>query len=248
MSPTNASFDTLREAIQSLWSADEGKNVVITDEPEMLVLKLPSDIAAFSLFNSHPDEVFQRTYNGFKQLYRQNSREWDQRTLSFVLCRSSEEEKDDRFYAALEQDPLFCRKYVIRSLADSDRQRDELLRLPFLPLRGSDGGALQRPQSAQDLLQAAGLSASLARNLVEAGVRSPERIAADLREGKEQLPSAISAPRPGHLTLSRPRASSRLVSVTVEGFRVYRDKQTFALDAPVIVLYGPNLEFRGFSL
>lgn len=240
MSPTNVSFEIIRDAIQSLWSVDDGRNVAITDGPEMLVLKLPSDIAAFSLFDSHPDEVYQRTYNGFKQLYRENSREWDRRTLSFVICRTSEEEKDDRFYASLEQDPLFCRKYVIRSLADSDRQRDELLRLPFFPLRGSDGGALQRPQSAQDLLQAAGLSASLARNLVEAGVRSPERIATDLREGKEQLPSAICAPRPGHLTLSRPRAHSRLVSLTVEGFRVYRDKQTFPLDAPVVVLYGPN--------
>jgi exonuclease SbcC len=240
MSQTEASFKALRGAIQSLWSGDEERNIAITDEPGMLVLKLPNDVAAFSVFNSHPNEVFQRTYDGFKQIYRQNNREWDQRTLSFVLCRSSEEEKDDAFYASLEQDPLFCRKYVIRSLTDADSQRDELLRLPFLPLRGSDGGSLQRPQSAQDLLQGAGFSASLARNLVEAGVRSPERIAADLREGKEQLPSAIVAPRPGHLTLSRPRARSRLVSLTVDGFRVYREERKFWLDAPVVVLYGPN--------
>lgn len=58
MSPTNVSFETLRKAIQSLWPADEVRNVAITDGPEMLVLKLPSDIAAFSLFNSHPDEIF----------------------------------------------------------------------------------------------------------------------------------------------------------------------------------------------
>ncbi len=240
MSQTDVSFNALRNAIRSLWSGDESRNVAITDGPEMLILKLPNDVAAFSVFNSHPAEVFQRTYDGFKQLYRQNSREWDQRTLSFVLCRSSEEEKDDGFYAGLEQDPLFCRKYVIRSLADADGQREELLRLPFFPLRGSDGGALQRPQSAQDLLQAAGLSAALARNLVEAGVRSAEGIVKDLREGKEELPSAVAAPRPGHLTLSRPRAHSRLVSLTVEGFRAYREEQKFSLDAPVVVLYGPN--------
>lgn len=240
MSQTDASFNALRGAIQSLWSAEEGTNVAITDGPELLLLKLPNDIAAFSVLNSHPKEVFERTYDGFKKLYRQNSREWDQRTLSFVLCRSSEEEKDDGFYASLEQDPLFCRKYVIRSLADADSQRDELLRLPFFPLRGTDGSALQRPQSAQDLLQAVGFSASLARNLVEAGVRSAERIAADLREDKERLPPTIAAPRQDHITLSRPRAHSRLVSLTVEGFRVYKDEQEFSLDAPVVVLYGPN--------
>src|ERR1039458_10060312 len=105
MSQTDASFSALRNAIQSLWSPDEGRNVAVTDGPEMLVLKLPNDIVAFSVFNLHSTEVFQRTYDGFKQLYRQNSREWDQRTLSFVLCRSSEEEKDDGFYDSLEQDP-----------------------------------------------------------------------------------------------------------------------------------------------
>src|SRR5438445_4994249 len=118
MSQTDVSFNALRNAIRSLWSADESRNVAISDGPGMLVLRLPTDVAAFSVFNSHPAEMFQQTYDGFKQLYRQNIREWDQRTLSFVLCRSSEEEEDDRFYASLEQDPLFCRKYVIRSLDD----------------------------------------------------------------------------------------------------------------------------------
>lgn len=240
MSQTEASFSALRQAIRSLWPASESGKVSITEGPDLLLLTLPNDVAAFSVFNSHPAETFKRTYDGFRQLYRKNNLEWDARTLSFVLCRTSEQEEDDRFYASLELDPLFCRKYVIRALADAENQREELLRLPFLPLSGANGAELQRPQSAQDLLQAAGLSASLARNLVEAGVRSAERIAVDLREGKESLPSAIVSPRADRMSLSPPRAHSRLVSMTVEGFRVYRDKQTFSLDAPVVVLYGPN--------
>jgi exonuclease SbcC len=240
MSQTEASFSALRQAISSLWPASESGKVSITEGPDLLLLTLPNDVAAFSVFNSHPAETFKRTYDGFRQLYRKNNLEWDARTLSFVLCRTSEQEEDDRFYASLELDPLFCRKYVIRALADAENQREELLRLPFLPLSGANGADLQRPQSAQDLLQAAGLSASLARHLVEAGVRSAERIAVDLREGKESLPSAIVSPRADRMSLSPPRAHSRLVSMTVEGFRVYRDKQTFSLDAPVVVLYGPN--------
>src|SRR5258708_5613563 len=176
MSQTEVSFNALRQAIRSIWPASESGKITITDGPDMLLLKLPNDVAAFSLFNSHPAETFKRTYNGFKQLYRDNNLEWDERTLSFVLCRSSQQEDDDRFYASLELDSMFCRKYVIRALSDIDNQRDELLRLPFLPLHGANGTELQRPQSAQDLLHAAGISASLARNLVEAGVRSAERV------------------------------------------------------------------------
>jgi len=240
MSRTDASFDALRQAIQSLWSPDELQRVALSAAPGMLLLTLPNDVAAFSVFDGHPDEDFKETYGDFKRLYRENNRTWDERTLSFVLCRSSEHEEDDRFYASLEHDPLFCRKYVIRSHQSVPAQRDELLRLPFLPLRAGGEEGLQRPQSAQDFLQSAGVSASFSRKLVEAGHRSAERIALDLREGSEPLPQALNPPRAGPLAVTRPRASSRLVSLEVEGFRAYRDVQKFDLDASVIVLYGPN--------
>jgi chromosome segregation ATPase len=76
--------------------------------------------------------------------------------------------------------------------------------------------------------------------LVEAGHRSAERIVLDFREGKEVLPETISQPRPSRVASTRPRAYSRLVSLAVEGFRAYRDVQTFDLDGSVVVLYGPN--------
>src|SRR5260370_1177025 len=206
----------------------------------MLLLTSPSDVAAFSVFDGHPDEEFDETYASFKSLYRENNRDWDARTLSFVACRSSEQSRDDHFYASLEHDSLFCRKYVIRAHSEIAAQRDELLRLPFLPLRSNDEHGPQRPQSAQDFLQSAGVSASLARKLVEAGHRSAERIAVEIRDGQEHLPQAVNQPRAGRLAPSNPRSPSRLVSLAVEGFRAYRDVQTFDLDASVVVLYGPN--------
>src|ERR1017187_425101 len=141
MSRTDVSFDALRQAIQSLWPADELRSDAFRAAPGMLLLTLPSDVAAFSVFDGHPDEDFKETYNTFKGLYRENNRAWDERTLSFVLCRSSEHAEDDRFYASLENDPLFCRKYIIRAHDEVPAQRGELLRLPFLPLRapGEDG-------------------------------------------------------------------------------------------------------------
>src|SRR5438093_655426 len=84
------------------------------------------------------------------------------------------------------------------------------------PLDAPGNDVLQRPPSAQDLLQAAGVSADFARQLVESGVRSAERIAIDLREGSEQLPGSVGQPNPAHLALTPPRAHSRLTSMTVE--------------------------------
>ena len=89
-------------------------------------------------------------------------------------------------------------------------------------------------------LQSAGVSASFSRKLIEAGHRSAERIALDLRDGDEPLPETLSQPRASRLALNRPRAHPRLVSLAVEGFRAYRDVQKFDLDASVVVLYGPN--------
>ncbi len=241
MSTTDASFDAIRGAIRSLWPRDELRHVELDAAAGMLLLRLPNDIAAFAVFNGHPDLDYPKAYDGFKQLYRENSQEWDERTLSFVICRSSENAEDDRFYAALETDPLFCRKYVIRAHNTVVAQRDELLRLPFLPLPTEGEIGLQRPQSAQDLLQSVGLSASFARNLIETGHRSAERIALDLRDGHESLPAVLSqSRRDDQLQVTKPRSTSRLVSLTVEGFRAYRAAQTFHLDASLVVLYGPN--------
>src|SRR5688572_3631570 len=115
MSKTDASFDAIRNAIRSLWSPDELKRVELETAAEVLLLRLPNDVAAFAVLNGHPDRDFSKAYDTFKRLYRENSRMWDEQTLSFVVCRSSNHPEDDKFYAALETDPLFCRKYVIRA-------------------------------------------------------------------------------------------------------------------------------------
>lgn len=240
MSKTAASFDAIRGAIETLWSPDAFGRVEIEAAGGMLLLRLPTDVAAFAVFNGDPDSEFLKAYHNFKNLYRENSRVWDERTLSFVACRSSQDPEDDKFYAALETDPLFCRKYVIRAHETVSAQREELLRLPFLPLPANGEVGLQRPQPAQDLLQSVGIPSSFARNLIEPGKRSADRIALDLRDGRESLPAELTQPRSDRMAVTTPRATSRLVNLTIEGFRAYREAQTFDLDASVIVLYGPN--------
>lgn len=240
MSQIDQSFDALRVALLSLYPAQAQGKCEVRKTERTLLLQLPTDIAAFSVYDGNAQEDFNCAYNEFKGLYRANHGEWDRRTLSFVLCRSVEHSEDDRFYATLENDPLFCRKYVIQAYNDVLNQRRELLRLPFLPLPDDGQNGLLRPRSAQDLLQTAGVSASLARKLIEGGHRSADGIADDLQLGSELIPERLGEPGSLPLTLSTPRAYSRLTSASLEKFRAYRKLQSFDLDAPVVVLYGPN--------
>lgn len=240
MSATDASFERLQGALRSLWEAHASPDIGLEASNDILLLRASSDVAAFAILDEHPDRGFSDAYGTFKRLYRENSSAWDTRTLSFVVCRSSDDEEDDRFYAGLETDPLFCRKYIIRAKNTVDAQREELLRLPFLPLPTGGGVGLQRPQPAQDLLQSAGLSAALARNLIEPGRRSPDGITIDLLRDAPSISAILPREAPAGMALSSPRASSRLTALTVEAFRAYRDARTFDLDASVIVLYGPN--------
>ena len=241
MSTTDASFSAIRGAIRTLWPADELHNVQLNAAAGMLLFSAPTDVAAFAVLNGHPDRDFTKAYSDFKGLYRENRRVWDERTLSFVVCRTSDHTEDDRYYAALETDPLFCRKYVIRAHDTVSAQREEILRLPFLPLPPVNGEAgLQRAQPAQDLLKLAGVSGAFARYLIEPGKRSADRIATSLRDGHESLPVVLTRPPIERLAVAAPRARSRLMSLRVEGFRAYKEPQTFDLNASVIVLYGPN--------
>jgi exonuclease SbcC len=240
MSQSDASFEPIRQALASLFAEEKSQRVRFDRKSWSLLLRLPTDVAAFSVLTGHPQEEFEEAYGEFRRLYRENHSEWDALTISFVICRTSIAPENDRFYASLEHDPLFCRKYVINSCRDVSEQRRELLRLPFLPLPKSTENGSHRVQSAQDILQAAGISASLARKFVEAQHRSPERIVADLRSGEEILPKTLTKPDPGRIVLAKPRAFSHLTTATIEGFRAYRKSQEFTLNAPVIVLYGPN--------
>ena len=241
MSQIDESFEALRKSLQSI--LPETGTIDMHAFTRALVLELPTDVAAFSVFNGHVQEAFDAAYGEFKELYRQHHIDWDKRTLSFVLCRVSDNAADDRFYAEREHDPLFCRKYVIHAHGDAGRQRQELLRLPFLPFPDDKDLNLPRPQSAQDFLQSAGLSPSLARKLIESGRRAPQGIVNDLLEGKESIAGLVRKPEQVVSPVSpapSPMTVSRLAEARMQSFRAYRKEQTFDLNASVVVLYGPN--------
>jgi hypothetical protein len=75
MSRTAASFNSLREAITSLWDPQELGSVDMTVAPHVLLLTLPTDVVGFSVLNSQPDSEYNEAYSAFKKLYRDNTRE-----------------------------------------------------------------------------------------------------------------------------------------------------------------------------
>jgi len=241
MSQSDVSSDAIQDALNSLYSTSN-REYEVTQSGRNVLLQLSTDIAAFSVLGENLHENFQSAYGEFKQLYRQNHQAWDDLTLSFVICRTSAKTTDDLFFAELEHDPLFCRKYIIRAFNDIIKQRRELLRLPFLPLPNNAEGGLERPPSAQDLLQSTGITPSLSRKLAESHVKGGgfEAIAKDLLSGAATFDVPVVQKSGKNIILSKPRAYSRLTSATVEAFRAYRKQQEFDLNASIIVLYGPN--------
>lgn len=238
MSQNEESFETLEQSLESIF--ERSGLYKLQRSRHTLILEMEADVAAFSVFNGQVQDEFDAAYREFKAMYKAHHTVWDRRTLSFVLCRASGRAEDDRFYATQEHDPLFCRKYVIHAYDDVYKQRDELLRLPFLPFPEGQESTFARPQAAQDLLQSAGLSSSLTRKLVESRRRSPDGIVDDLFSGTEVLPKGLIKGGLTAIETAKPRTITRLSEVTLQKFRAYRKPQTFCLDASVVVLYGPN--------
>jgi len=171
---------------------------------------------------------------------------WQERTLSFVLCKHELRSSDDEFLSKMETDVYFCRKYVITLRSEEAEQIRELQRLPFLPLPEDRWGGVTRPPSARAILQSANLSATLATQIVvdykSTAATTLNTVLSDLSE-REGIPTDLSVDRkirPEVLQRSLAVENTRVSSIAIEAFRAYRKRQEFDLDADLVVLYGPN--------
>lgn len=155
---------------------DKKPQLELLSEPvQLLIMETQKDVAAFTVMNGSPRESYEVAYEQFKKLYNKRNKDWANRYLSFILCRTGESVVDDSFYSELENDVYFCKKYVIY-LIDQAHFQQEIKRLPFIPLKPKSMDALKRPVSAQTLLQKCGLDTELARHLVKAKEQTADTI------------------------------------------------------------------------
>jgi len=238
------SYKGLRAALATLLAGQEPTLIVLSEiDYPLLILETSSDLAGFATLNGKPEHTYPEAYAAFKDLYRKNHDSWQDRNLSFVLCRSELRPSDDAFFSKTETDVYFCRKYVIALRSEEGEQIRELQRLPFLPLRESQVGGVTRPPSAQALLQSANLGAGLAADIVVDYAPSASRILEDVLAGQRVLPPEVAVDsRAKPEVLQQPPATerTRVSSIAIEAFRAYRKRQEFDLDADLVVLYGPN--------
>lgn len=226
------------------------KDLVVGETPELtiaqdgghplLVLETSCDSVGFAVVNGDPEPAFASAYESFKNLYRQKHSAWKERNLSFVICRSESGPTHDAFFSAIETDVYFCRKYVVCLHHNYDELVRELLRLPFLPLPEGRAGGILRPPSAQTLLQSLKVSAQIARQIIVPLECSANRIVDQLLAGKEPLPALGVGVGPSIQHQIQPTERTRIRTVEIKAFRVYRKRQEFDVDADVVVFYGPN--------
>jgi len=238
------SYSHIGSTLRELLSGQEHVLKILDDiDYPLLILEAGSDIAGFAVLDASPEQAYSSAYTAFKDLYRKNHDSWEDRNLSFVLCRAKIRRSDDAFFSKTETDIYFCRKYVIALHSGDAEQITELQRLPFLPLREDRTGGVTRPPSARTLLQRANLSAGLTKQIVVDYESTASRILENfLSRPEEFLPDlAVDSQARSEILCQTPAAESiRISSISIEAFRAYRERQEFDLDADLVVLYGPN--------
>ncbi len=242
MSPKNpsSSYDIIRCCLEQELKDKEPRLELLSEPVQLLIMESQKDVAAFTVMNGSPQQLYEKAYGQFKKLYSERNRDWANRLLSFVLCRTNESTQEDSFYSELENDVYFCRKYVIY-LTDQARFKQEIQSLPFIPLKPESIDALKRPVSAQTLLQKCGLDTELARHLVKAKEKAAGTIARNYLT-KCYEPNPFKKPEDVFQITddsASMRSLTRLRSLTIENFRAYKH-QEFDLSGDIIILYGPN--------
>jgi exonuclease SbcC len=234
------SFNNLEIAIKALLQGQSYNVRQVYDDSPILLLETAFDSVGFALVFGKPEQAYTPAYEFFKRLYRENHSTWKELNLSFIVCRILDHSENDAYYTAIENDAYFCRKYVINFSNNPDTLVQNLLRLPFFPLHEDEAVNIMRPPAAQTLLQGMNISAQLARKIIVPQESAAKTIVEELLSQYEALPVP---PESFNLVANRqslPTQQTRLVTVEIEAFRAYREKQSFDVNADVVVFYGPN--------
>ena len=204
---------------------------------QLLLLTMPQLVAGFGFMSHDLKSNYGKLYGAFKQEYAEHRNEWDELDLAFVLCVREGVAGLQAFGSSVETDVYFCRKYVVPMNGHVDTS---LARLPFLPLF-TERGAAVRPPSAQTFLQDSGVPPVLARYVVKKGERSAGSILDECvggTIGEPRAPERVAAG--GSAAVVMETAKIRVRSVSIEGFRAYRQERKLSFGEDLTILYGPN--------
>lgn len=234
----SAFFNDLKEAFIKIYPSQKLEYVIPTNDDVNAYLKLKNDLIAFVKLESDPQEQYKVSYKNFTDYIRKEIYDTSKVNPIHVIFRSNNNPVDDSFYNKLENDIYFCKKYVI---ALENKSLDEnLLSLPFLPLDNNPILPIIRPPSAQTFLQEMNISGLLARKLIKPQEAAAKTIISEFLDRKFDLPDLNTKlekenDRQTHIT-----DNVRIKKIEISGFRAYRKKQVFDLDADIVILYGPN--------
>lgn len=238
---TKSSYKTVEQVLRDVLRNRQPEFQYVSEDTfPFLLLITSTDVAGFVVLDGEANAAFSSAYTRFKQLYRDQHDEWQQKTLSLVLCATDSSDVQTTLLSEMETDVYFCKKYAIRYSDSVEQLRTEITHLPFIPLPEGKPGGIIRPLSAQTLLQQMGVEASLARQIIVPREYAAYHLVNDVLDGKRKLSLPLKFPT---LTVDRdPHIpnTTRVTSIVIKGFRAYKEQREFDLDADLIVLFGPN--------
>jgi DNA repair protein SbcC/Rad50 len=234
------SYNRIKSIIRLLLESHSEMVVLNEGGCPILLLETTNDAVGFVILSGVPELEYPNVYNCFKNIYRKNHIKWKTKNLSFVIFRYEPKSIHDNFFSSIETDVYFCRKYILNLPKENSELERELLKLPFLPLPEGREGGIIRPPSAQTLLQHLNVPAKRARQIIVPRESSSSYIISQILSEGEPLPEIKSISKKENQIQVQPTEHTRINNLIIKGFRAYRNKQEFNLNADVIVLYGPN--------
>lgn len=233
----NKDYGNLISELESLLEDREHKiDHLSNTDPLFLLLTSKRHLAAFSLLNGDPSNFYEKALQKFRELYATRSSQWADYDLTLVLCRHDTNTAFNDTYNSIEIDPYFCQKFVI----DFGNLRNDLKRLPFIPL-SPKVVEIERPISAQTFLMKHGVNTELARYLAVPHKKREEGILEGCIKGELGKPEWHKNESAHFIkpAIEDKKNIVRLKTLAINNFRAYR-KETFDLDADLIVFFGPN--------
>ena len=230
--------EEVRSYLGDVLPASDVRRLANEESGQLLLLTMPQLVAGFGFTSLDISAAYSTLYGAFKREYAAHRNEWDDLDLAFVFCVPERITGLHAFGSRVETDVFFCRKYVI---AMNGHVGTSLARLPFLPLF-TERGETVRPPSAQTFLQQSGVPPVLARYVVKKGERSARSVFDECVEGAfGKLPTPKRSPKSGvQPAPAEEPCAIRVQSMSIEGFRAYRQKTEISFGEDLTVLFGPN--------
>lgn len=211
---------------------------VLDGSKTIIIYRVRQNIVGFSEIIKDAENSFNKAFQEFKEIYTNHFSKWFNYEPILILYKTGETDISEELCDKIELNPYFCRKFVIDLTKDL---KNEIRRLPFVPLKPENIVGLKRPKTAKTFLANHQINSKLSEYITIPYKRSEKGITEECFQSKLGEPIWHKKEINEYFPLDyENKTKIRLKKIIINNFRAYQGRHEFDLDADLIVLFGPN--------